>query len=77
MMHVEVLCFFRLFRELRMLTNLDEVILDDNEVTEQALSLLPVMPNLRSLMLNKNKVINRRHTDSMKIQQVLHGYVLI
>jgi len=49
-------CVFRSPLSLLLFTTLDEVVLDNNEITDHSLGLLPDLPNLRSLTLNKNKV---------------------
>ena len=43
-------------------TQLEELVLDNNELTDQAMSALPNMPTLQTLSVNKNKV-NRRPFD--------------
>lgn len=54
----ELCSIYRSPRGLIMFPKLEEVVLDNNQINEHTLGLLPDLPNLRSITLNKNKVEN-------------------
>lgn len=53
---VSYYCGDRSLKGLEKFTLLEELVLDNNQLTDESISVLPLLPSLHTLTLNNNKV---------------------